>query len=58
MSENILRAGPELARFLIDSDEPYEIIRQASIDCSGLAQPLAQVLFPNLRLMMSHWDEY
>jgi len=56
--ENVLCAGPELARFLIGSDEPDEIIRQADINCSGLAQPLAQVLFPNLRPMMSHWDEY
>lgn len=56
--KNFLRAGTELARFLIGSDEPDEIIRQASIDCSGLARPLARVLFPNLRPMMSHWDEY
>ena len=56
--ENVLCAGPELARFLIGSDEPDEIIRQADINCSGLAQPLAQVLFPNLRPVMSHWDEY
>ncbi len=56
--KNVLNAGPDLARFLIGSDEPDEIIRQASIACSGLAQPLARVLFPNLRPMMSHWDEY
>ena len=56
--ENTLSAGPELARFLIGSDEPDEIIRQANINCNGLAQPLARVLFPNLRPMMSHWDEY
>jgi len=56
--ENVLCAGSELARFLIGSDEPDEIIRQANINCSGLAQPLARVLFPNLRPMMSHWDEY
>ena len=55
---NILTAGPDLARFLIGSDEPDEIIRQANIKCSGLAQPLARVLFPNLRPVMSHWDEY
>lgn len=56
--ENVLNAGTDLARFLIGSDEPDEIIRQANINCSGLAQPLARVLFPNLRPMMSHWDEY
>lgn len=57
-SENILLGGPGLGRFLIGSDEPDEIIRQADIDCRGLARPLAQVLFPNLHPMLSHWDEY
>jgi Acetyltransferase (GNAT) domain len=56
--ENALRGGAELARLLIGSDEPDEIIRQASMDCHGLAQPLACVLFPNLHPMLSHWDEY
>lgn len=55
---HILRGGAEIARFLIGSDEPYEIIRQARMECSGLAQSLAIVLFPNLYPMMSHWDEY
>lgn len=57
-SGNMLRGGAELARFLIGSDEPDEIIRQAGMECTGLAQPLARVLFPNLYPMMSHWDEY
>jgi hypothetical protein len=55
---NILRGGADIARFLIGSDDPQEIIRQADMECSGLAQPLAMVLFPNLHPMMSHWDEY
>jgi len=55
---HLLRGGPEVARFLIGSDEPDEIIRQAGMECSGLAQPLARVLFPNLYPMLSHWDEY
>jgi hypothetical protein len=55
---HILRAGADLARFLIGSDEPNEIIRQAGMECLGLAQPLARVLFPNLHPMLSHWDEY
>ncbi len=57
-SGNILRGGAEIARFLIGSDEPDEIIRQAGMACAGLAHPLAQVLFPNLHPMLSHWDEY
>ena len=55
---NILHAGADLARLLIGSDEPDEIIRQADMDCSGAARPLVGVLFPNLHPMMSHWDEY
>ena len=54
---NILRGGAEIARFLIGSDEPDEIIRQAGVECLGLAQPLARALFPNLYPMLSHWDE-
>jgi len=54
---NRLPGGPDLARFLIGSDEPDEIIRQAGMECSGLAQPLARALFPNLYPMLSHWDE-
>jgi hypothetical protein len=57
-SENVLCGGADIARFLIGSDEPDEIIRQANMDCSGLAFPLAGVLFPNLHPMLSHWDEY
>lgn len=52
-----LRAGADLVRFLIGSAEPDEIIRQAGIECLGLAQPLARVLFPNLDPMLSQWDE-
>ena len=55
---NALHSGAEIARFLIGSDEPDEIIRQAGMECSGLAQPLARTLFPNLYPMLSQWDEY
>jgi len=57
-SKNILRGGPDIARFLIGSDEPEEIIRQADMVCNGLAIPLARVLFPNLHPMLSDWDGY
>jgi len=53
-----LCGGPAIGRLLIGSDEPDEIIRQADMQCSGLAQPLVGVLFPNLHPMLSHWDEY
>jgi hypothetical protein len=56
--ESTIRGGADLARFLIGSDEPEEIVRQAGMDCSGLALPLARTLFPNLHPMMSHGDEY
>ena len=57
-SENVIRGGADIARFLVGSDEPDEIIRQADMECTGIAASLIRVLFPNLHPMMSHWDEY
>lgn len=57
-SANILHAGAAMSRLLIGSDEPDEIIQQERMQCSGNAQELVCVLFPNLYPMMSHWDEY
>ena len=57
-SENVIGGGADIARFLIGSDEPDEIIRQADMECTGIAASLIRVLFPNLHPMMSHWDEY
>ncbi len=57
-SKNILHAGADIARFIIGSDAPDEIIRQADMVTSGLAVPLVRVLFPNLQPMLSHWDEF
>jgi predicted N-acetyltransferase YhbS len=57
-SENMISGGAEIARFLIGSDEPGEIIRQAEMECRGLSVALARVLFPNLHPMMSQWDEF
>lgn len=57
-SEHVLEAGPELARFLIGSDDAEEIMQQGDMRCGGLALPLVKTLFPNLHPMMSHWDEY
>jgi hypothetical protein len=51
-------AGPALVRLLIGSDYPAEVIQQEGIRCKGQGFELAQVLFPNLNPMLSHWDEY
>jgi hypothetical protein len=56
--DNIIHCGANIARFLIGSDEPDEIIRQADMECLGISASLVRVLFPNLSPMMSHWDEY
>ena len=53
-----LRGGADITRLLIGSDEADEIIQQAGMQASGLALPLVRALFPNLRPMLSHWDEY
>lgn len=58
ISENIIHGGADIARFLIGSDEPDEIMRQENMNCEGITLPLARALFPNLHPMMSHWDEY
>lgn len=55
---HVLVGGADIARLLIGSDEPNEIICQGGMTCSGLAQPLVNVLFPNLHPMLSHWDEF
>ena len=55
---NTLEGGANIARLLIGSDDPDEIIQQAEMRTSGAAAELAQVLFPNLYPMLSHWDEY
>jgi hypothetical protein len=47
-----------LVRLLIGSDYPAEVIQQEGIRCKGQGFELAQVLFPNLNPMLSHWDEY
>jgi predicted N-acetyltransferase YhbS len=58
VSEHRLIAGAALGRLLIGSDEPEEVIREEGIVCQGRGAELAQVLFPNMRPMMSHFDEY
>ena len=56
--KNIIAGGPAIAHLLIGSDEPNEIILQESMQCSGIAPKLANILFPNTHPMLSHWDEY
>jgi len=40
------------------SDEPEEIVQQAGMVCTGKADKLASVLFPNMHPIMSHWGEH
>ena len=57
-NDDCIDAGPALARLLIGSDDPDEIMQQEAIACTGLGAKLAQVLFPNLHPMLSQWDEF
>ena len=57
-TEHTLRGGAQIARLLIGADDPEEIIREDAMECQGLAEPLTRALFPNLRPMLSHWDEF
>ncbi len=56
--EHCIHAGHGLARLLIGSDEPHEVMRQEGISWTGMGDVLAEVLFRNLHPMMSHWDEF
>ena len=56
--EHVVHGGANLARLLIGSDEPDEIIQQAEMVCTGQAFDFLRVLFPNLHPMLSHFDEY
>jgi hypothetical protein len=56
-TEHALHGGADVARLLIGSDEPGEIVRQAGMRCEGAARSLAGVLFPRLYPVLSHWDE-
>ncbi|MBN1678905.1 MAG: GNAT family N-acetyltransferase [Anaerolineae bacterium] len=56
--EHTLHGGANIARFLIGSDDPGEIIQQTGMVCTGQAAALTTILFPNCYPMMSHWDEY
>lgn len=56
--EHAVHGGANVARLLIGSDEPDEIIQQAEMECTGQAVELLRVLSPNLHPMLSHFDEY
>ena len=56
--EHAIHAGPALARLLIGSDDPDEIMRQEAIACTGVGAELARVLFPNQHPRLSQWDEF
>lgn len=57
-SDHAIHAGPALARLLIGSDDPGEIMQQEQTTTTGQAADLMRVLFANLRPVLSHWDEY
>jgi predicted N-acetyltransferase YhbS len=56
--QNLLQAGPAIGSLLLGSDAPAEILRQSGAYCLGSAASLAEVLFPPLHPVMSHWDEF
>jgi hypothetical protein len=56
-TEHALHGGADVARLLIGSDEPDEIVRQAGMRCEGTVRTLAGVLFPRLHPVLSYWDE-
>jgi predicted N-acetyltransferase YhbS len=57
-SKHVLRAGPEIAQFLIGTDEPGETAAAARTRLSGDAARLAKVLFPCQHPVLSRWDGF
>jgi hypothetical protein len=56
--QNRMEGSAGIARLLIGSDDPGEIIDQEGIICSGEAETLAQTLFPNMHPMLCGLDEF
>jgi hypothetical protein len=57
VAEHRIHGGAGIGRLLIGSDEPAEVIQQEKMICTGDAQELARILFPNMYPMLSQWDE-
>ena len=53
-----IRGGDEIARLLIGSDDPDEVIEVGKIKLSGDARELAAILFPNQHPSLGTWDRF
>lgn len=56
-SKNRIEGGAGVARLLIGSDAAEEIVAEECLSCSGEAERLARILFPNLHPVLCAWDE-
>jgi hypothetical protein len=56
--ENRIEGGAGIARLLIGSDEPDEIIAQEGMSCFGAAGTLMGILFPNMHPVLCGLDEF
>lgn len=57
-SKHKIIGGNELARLLIGSEEPAEVIEAGRMKLTGDAAALVEVLFPNQHPMLNKWDRY
>jgi hypothetical protein len=57
-SRHAIRGGEEIARLLIGSDHPGEVMDAGAIRAAGDAAAIAEVLFPAQHPMLNAWDKY
>ncbi|MBN1917300.1 MAG: GNAT family N-acetyltransferase [Verrucomicrobia bacterium] len=57
-TRHLIRGGDAIARLLLGSDEPDEVIEGGGIRTTGDARMLARVLFPNERPNLCNLDHY
>ena len=57
-SKHSVKGGHHIARLLLGSDEPAEVVRDARMKLTGDAHELVHVLFPNNHPCQDRWDHY
>lgn len=55
-TEHCVAGGNRVARLLIGSDEPGEVVRDADMKLTGDAAQLVEILFPNRHPCQGQWD--
>ena len=57
-SKHAIKGGHHVARLLLGSDDPAEVVKDARMKLTGDAPELVDVLFPNNHPCQDRWDHY